>query len=35
MKEIELCQKGLRESLADKNLSLDEPTAQEIVEESK
>ena len=35
MRLIELCQRGLKESLADENLLLKEETAQEIVEDSK
>ena len=35
MRLIELCQRGLKESLADENLLLKEETAQEIVEASK
>jgi len=35
MKLIELCQKGVRESLADNNLFLPIDSAEEIVEESE
>jgi len=35
MKPIELCKYTLQNSLQDMNWTLDEPTAKEIVEESK
>jgi len=34
IKLIDLCRKGLNESLADQNLELKEETAQEIIENS-